>query len=56
MEEPKKQPNRIFLREHSAMKIIEVRLHDVINTKQKTIASIKETFEGENMKSEYYVL
>ena len=32
-------------------------LHDVFNTKEKTILElIKDTFEGENMQTQYYVL
>ena len=32
-------------------------LHDVFNTKEQTILElIKDTFEGENMKTQYYVL
>ena len=72
IDEPKKEPNRIFLHEDLAIKKIMFcrtqesckfkrklgfKLHDVINTKQQTITgSIKEAFEGENMQSEYSVL
>ena len=70
--EPKKQPNRRFLRSDLALKIImncrtdescnltkglRLKLHDVINTKEQTILeSMKNTFEGEDMKTQYIVL
>ena len=69
---PKKQPNRRFLRNDLALKeIIDCRtdescnikwnlgfrLHDVINTKEKTVLrSIKDVFEGEDMQTQYSVL
>ena len=71
MDEPKKQPDRIFLHEGLAIKIIMdcstveaynfkkrlgFNLHGNINTKQQTITeSIKDSFERENMQSEHYV-
>ena len=70
--EPKYQPNRKFIRNDLALKIImdcrtdEARnlkknlgfkLHDVINTKEQTVRnSLKEAFEGEDMQSQYNVL
>ena len=70
--EPKKQPNRRFLRSDLALKItmncrtdescnlkrnLGFRLHDVINTKEQTVLeSIKDVFEGENMQTQYGVL
>ena len=69
---PKKQPNRRFLRSDLALKVIMncrtdescnlkknlgFRLHDVINTKEQTVLeSIKDTFEGEDMQTQYSVL
>ena len=32
------------------------KLYDVINTKEQTINSIKDTFEGENIQTQYSVL
>ena len=62
----KKQPNRKFLRSDLALKVtvncrtdascnlkkkVGFRLHDVINTKEKTVLeSIKDAFEGEGCK------
>ena len=31
-------------------------LHDVINTKEQTVNSIKDAFEGENMQTQYTAL
>ena len=72
VDEPKKQPNRIFLHEDLEIKIIMdcrtpesckfkrklgFKLHDVINTKHQTIiGSTTEVFERENMQSECSVL
>ena len=72
VDEPIKQPNRRFLRSDLALKIImgcrtdescsfkrnlRFKLHDVINTKEQTVLnSIKDTFEGEDMQSQYKVL
>ena len=72
VDEPIKQPNRKFLRVDLALKIIMdcrtdkscslkknlgFKLHDVINTKEQTITnSIKDTFEGENLQTQYSVL
>ena len=63
--EPKKQPNRRFLRSDLALKVIMncitdessnlkkklgLRLHDVIDTKEQIVLkSIKDAFEGEDM-------
>ena len=68
---PIKQPNRRFIRNDLALKIIKdcrtdescnlkrnlgFRLHDVINTKEQTVInSIKDAFKGENMKTQYTV-
>ena len=66
--ESTKQPNRRFIQNDLALNVImdcrtdESRnlgftLHDVINTKEKTVLnSIKDAFEGENMQSQYTVL
>ena len=66
--EPKKQPNRIFLRSDLALKIIMncrtdescnwgFKLHDFINTKeQRVLESIKNAFEGEDMHTQYSAL
>ena len=70
--EAKKQPNRRFLRNDLALKIIMdcrtdkscnlksnlgFRLHHVINTKEKTVLeSIKNAFKGEDMQTQYSVL
>ena len=72
VEKPKKQHNRRFLRSDLAVKVImdcrtdescnpkrnlEFRLHDVINTKEKTVInSKKDSFEGENIQTQYGVL
>ena len=69
--EPIKQPNRRFLRKDLALKIIMdcktdescnlkknlgFTLHEVISTKEQTIInSIKDTFEGEHMQTQYTV-
>ena len=69
--EPKEKPNRIFLHQDVAIKVIidsrtdesckfkrrqGFRLHDVINTKQQTITkAIKEIFKGQNIQTEYRV-
>ena len=69
---PIKQSDRRFLHNHLALKIIMdcrtdiscsftknlgFKLHDVINTKEQTIInSIKDTFEGENIQTQYSVL
>ena len=69
---PIKQSDRRFLNIHLALKIImdyrtdkscslkkklEFKLDDVINTKEQTIInSIKDTFEGENIQTQYSVL
>ena len=69
VDEPIKQPNRRFLHIDLALKIIMdcrtdescslkknlgFNLHDVINTKEKTVLrSIKDAFEGEDMQTEY---
>ena len=70
--EPIKQPNRRFLRNDLALKIIMdcrtdescdlkknvgFTLHDVINTKEQTIInSTKDSFEGEDMEMQYPVI
>ena len=67
--EPKKQPNRRFLRCDLAFKIIMncrtdescnlkkdlgFKLHDIINTKEQTVLeSIKDAFEGEDLQTRY---
>ena len=72
VDEPIKQPNRRFLRIDLALKIIMdcrideswslkinlgFNLHDVINTKEKTVLrSTKDAFEGEDMQSQYTVI
>ena len=70
VDKPIKQLNRIFLHNDLALKIIIdcrtdkscslkkiIKLHDVINTKeQKIINSIKDTFEAENIQTQYRVL
>ena len=72
LNESTKQPNRRFIHADLALKIIMdcrtdkscnlkrnlgFTLHDAINTKEKrVINSIKDTFEGENMKTQYTVL
>ena len=72
IDEPIKQPNRRFIRNDLALKIIidcrtdescnlkrnlGFRFHDVINTKEQTlINSIKDAFEGGNMQTQYTVL
>ena len=72
VDEPIKQPNRRFLHIDLALKIIMdcrtdkscslknklgFKLYDVINTKEQTIInSIKDTFEGENIQTQYSVL
>ena len=67
---PIKQSDRRFLRIDLALKIIMdcrtdklcslkkngFKLHDVINTKEQTINSIKDTFEGKNIQTQYSVL
>ena len=69
---PKKQPNRRFLRNDLALKVIMdcrteescnlkrnlgFRLHDVINTKEQTVLkSVKDPFEGKDMQTQYSVL
>ena len=69
---PKKQPNRIFLRNDFALKVkmdcrtdescnlkrnLGFRLHDVINTEKQTVLkSIKDAFEGEVVQTQYSVL
>ena len=68
----KKQPNRRFLHDDLPLKVIMdcrtdklcnfkrklgFKVHDVINTKEQTVLeSIKNTFEGEDMQSQYSVL
>ena len=70
--EPKYQPNRRFLHNDLALKVIMAcqtdescnlkrnlgfTLHDVINTKEQTaLKSIKDAFEGEDMQTQYSVL
>ena len=71
VDKPIKQPNRNFLRVDLALKIMDCRtdkscsfkkklgfkLYDAINTKEQTIInSIKNTFEGENIQTQYSVL
>ena len=72
VDEPIKQPNRRFLHIDLALKIIMdcrtdescslkknlgFNLHDVINTKEKTVLrSTKDAFEGEDMQSQYTVI
>ena len=72
VDKPIKQPNRIFLHNDLALKIIMdcrtdkscsfkknlgFKLHDLINTKEQTIInSIKAAFEGENIQTQYSVL
>ena len=70
VDKPIKQSNRRFLHNDLALKIIIdcrtdkscslkkiIKLHDVINTKeQKIINSIKDTFEAENIQTQYRVL
>ena len=72
VDKPKKQRNRRFLRIGLALKVImdcrtdescnhkrnlEFRLHDVINTKERTVInSIKNAFEGEDMQTQCKVL
>ena len=72
VDKPIKQSNRRFLHNDLALKIIMdcrtdkscslkkklgFKLYDVINTKEQTIInSIKDTFEGENMQTQYSVL
>ena len=72
VDNPKKQPDRRFLRSNFALKVIMdcrtdescnfkrnlgFRLHDVINTKEQTVLkSIKDAFEGEDMQTQYSVL
>ena len=72
VDKPIKQSNRRFLHNDLALKIIMdcrtdkscslkknlgFKLHDVINTKEQTIInSIKNTFEGENIQTQYSVL
>ena len=71
VDEPTKQPYRIFLCIDLTLKIMDCRtdescnlkrnlgfrLHDVINTKEQTVInSIKDAFEGENMQTQYTVL
>ena len=69
---PKKHPNRRFLRNDLALKVIMdcrteescnlkrnlgFRLHDVINTKEQTVLkSVKDPFEGKDMQTQYSVL
>ena len=71
-DKPKKEPNRRFLGSDLALKVIMdcrtdescnlkrklwFRLHDVINTKERTVLiSIKDAFEGEDMLTQYGVL
>ena len=71
VDEPTKQPYRIFLCIDLTLKIMDcrtdescnlkrnlgVKLHDAINTKEQLIInSIKDTFEGENMQTQYTVV
>ena len=72
VDKPKKQPNGRFLGSDLAFKVIMdcrtdescnlkrnlgFRLHDVINTKEKTVLkSLKDAFEGEDMQTQYSVL
>ena len=72
LNESTKQSHRRFIHVDLALKVIMdcrtdesykflknlgFKLHDVINTKEQTIInSIKDTFEGENMKTQYNVL
>ena len=69
---PKKQPNRRFLRTDFCVmmncrtdesynlkkkKKLGFRLHDIINTKEQIVLeSIKDTFEGEDVQTQYSVL
>ena len=71
-DKPNKQPNRTFLRKDLLLKItmdrrtdescnlkknLGFRLHDVINTKERTVInSIKDAFEREYMQTQYSVL
>ena len=72
LNESTNQPNRRFIHVDLALKVIMnsrtdesckfkrnlgFTLHDVINTKEQTVInSIKDTFEGENMQTQYTVL
>ena len=72
VDKPIKRSNRRFLHNNLALKIIMdcrtdescslkqklgFKLYDVINTKEQTIiSSIKDTFEGENIQTQYSVL
>ena len=72
MDKPIKQPNRKFLHLNLELEIIMscrtdkscslkkklgFKLYDVINTKEQTIInSIKHTFEGENIQTQYSIL
>ena len=71
VDEPTRQPYIIFLCIDLTLKImdcrtdescnlkrnLEVKLHDVINTKEQLIInSIKDTFEGEDMQTQYTVI
>ena len=72
VDKPKKQRNRRFLRSDLAFKVIMdcrtdescnlkrnlgLRLHNVINTKEQTVLkSIKDSFEGEDLQTQYSVL
>ena len=72
LNESTKQPNRRFIHNDLALKIIKncrtdescnlkrnlgFTLHDVINSKEQTVInSMKDAFEGENMQSQYTVL
>ena len=72
LNESTNQPNRRFINVDLALKVIMdsrtdesckfkrnlgFTLHDVINTKEKTVInSIKKVFEGENMQTQYTVL
>ena len=72
LNESTKQPNRRFIHNNLALKIIMdcrtdescnfkrnlgFTLHDVINTKEQTVInSIKDAFEGENVQTQYFVL
>ena len=71
VDKPKKQPKRRFLYSDLTLKVIMdcrtdescnlkrnlgFRLHDVINTKEQTVInSIKDVFEGEDLKTQYSV-
>ena len=72
IDNPKNQPNRIFLHRVIAIGVIKdcrtaeacnfkrslgFELHDVFNTKRQIVVeTLKDVFEGENIQTKYYVL